>query len=152
MEIRPFKDEQIVTQSSNNKVIITTYRARYQSNASGRGHTVDIMLNMISSLSIKYRSKPWFLLLCIIGIAGALYFYENGSEEMVIASLAMGVLGLILYLLSRTHIVRIASCGGESIWFSTSGMARKNIIEFIEQTEWAMYNYNRKTAPKNLPE
>ncbi len=55
------ENEQIITESTNNVVTLTTHRVRYNSSSTGQAHIVSIMLEKVSSIEVHYKSF-YFLL------------------------------------------------------------------------------------------
>jgi hypothetical protein len=131
-----FEGEVFITMSDNKKVVLTNRRLRLNNSTRfGRSHIISIMLEKISSIEIHYRSWPLFLLagigLVLIGLAAGT---QNQGEAMM-AAMLLGLVFIAVYLLTRKHIVTIASDGGAKIHFHTKGMKRASLMEFINKIE-----------------
>lgn len=130
-----FNSEQVITESGNGHITLTTHRIRYYAKSMQRAHLVSIMLSNVSSISLRYRSKPFYLALAIIGFAIAAWLlYEEGDDSFIIPT-AVGLFLLVLYFLSRKAALAIASKGGATIYFHTTNMKRADQLRFINQIE-----------------
>lgn len=116
-----FENEQRITQSDNNQIILTNKRLRYQYNNAKNPDFTSIMLDKISAISVSYhQASVWML---ILGI--------------VLIPLLIGFIIIWLYFKSKTHVVTITSDGSASIVFATKGMKREFLDDFIDKVEKA---------------
>jgi len=129
--------EQIITESDDKSITLTSFRIRRNVSGGGQAHIVSIMLEKVSSIEVHYSS--WIILLglgILFGLAGLFAGANNKGDVMVPALLIGGVL-VIAYFMTRKHVVTVASDGGAKINFQTRGMKRDAIIEFINKIERA---------------
>lgn len=117
------ENEELITQSDNNELTLTTLRIRHQTSAFGKANVSSIMLEKISSVEIKYKSKLWFL---IIGI--------------ITTPVIIGIILIILYYSSRKHCIVITSDAGTSINVETKWLKHDAILDFINKVEIAKNN------------
>lgn len=121
-----------ITHSENDIVKLTSHKVRYQD-----GYILkSFMLDQISGIEVKYTSQPWFILLCIASIIGAVVFIDETDGIYAISSLIMAVISFFLYLYSRKHIVMIGS-SSTKITFHTKGMDNDNVLAFVNKIEAA---------------
>lgn len=141
-----FNSEQVITESGNGLITLTTHRIRYYAKSMQRSHLVSIMLSNVSSISLRYRSKPFYLALAIIGFAIAAWLlYEEGDDSFIIPA-AVGLFLLVLYFLSRKAALAIASKGGATIYFHTTNMKRADQLRFINQIEKGIESHRVTTT------
>ena len=138
MENYLLKGEELIQQSPNNVVVLTTHRVRYHATSSSDAHLVSIMLEKVSSCEVKYQSSPVLLVLGAIAIVVAIVgFNQLGGVQISGILLTAAVVLIIAYFASRKHIVSIASDGGSRISFATNGMKRETVVSFINGIEKA---------------
>ncbi|GDX53477.1 hypothetical protein LBMAG27_25240 [Bacteroidota bacterium] len=132
--------EEIISQSNDKQVTLTTYRVYYDSSQFGKAHTASIMLEKISSVEIHYSSWILFLILGgLFAIAGLACGANNQGPAMMLG-LAIAAVLILFYFLTRKHVVTIASDGGAKINFRTKGIKREAIIDFMNQVDKAKNN------------
>ena len=129
------ENERVITQSDGNIVTLTNLRLRYTDSEWGKAHIISIMLEKISSIEIRYKSKKIFFILAIIVALAGVVAGINGDEEFVALGVGAGVVFLIAYFLSRKHYLTIASDGGAKIRFRIKGLSRDKILDFVNQVE-----------------
>lgn len=112
------ENENIITESANKQVMLTSYRIRFRDSISKKSNFTSIMLDKISSIGVTYQSNVWLLIIGILTIP-----------------IFVGVILIILFFISRKHVVSISSDGGSSIVFETKGMKREFLEEFIDKIE-----------------
>lgn len=138
MENYLLSGEELVLQSPNNVVILTTHRIRYHATSSSDSHLVSIPLEKVSSCEVKYQSNPVLLVLGAVAVVfGLIGFNQLGGVTIAAPVLTLGVILIIVYFTSRRHIVSIASDGGARIGFATNGMKRETVVSFINGIEKA---------------
>ena len=140
-----FENEKVLSNTANGLVNLTTHRVQLKSSTIGRVHIISILLNRVSSISSNYRSKPIYLVISFLALAAGGYLYLDNSEDAALVPFAFSVIFFIAYFFSRKHRVSIASCGGDIISFSTTGMSKDSVISFIDEVEAAIEN-NRNRA------
>lgn len=142
MENYLLNGEQLITQSPNNVVVLTTHRIRYHAAASSNAHLVSMMLEKVSSCEVHYQSSPILLVLGItIALLGGLGLVQSrfSGGEIGALGLLLGVILMLAYLGTRKHIVSIASDGGGRIAFETKGMKRESVVSLINSLEKAKH-------------
>jgi hypothetical protein len=137
MEKYIFDEERLITESGDRRVTLTTHRVRYNSSSTGRGHIISIMLEKISSIEIHYKSWILILLIGILLIVGGLIMGVQDKKDIMILGLIVGGFCILIYFLTRKHIVTIASDGGAKINFQTKGIKREALLDFINKIEVA---------------
>src|SRR5690606_29599459 len=110
--------------------------------SSGKAHIVSIMLEKVSSIEIHYKSKVLILIFGILLVSAGLIMGANNSGTPMIFGLVLGGLFILIYLLTRKHVVSIASDGGAIIYFQTKGMKREVLLDFINKIEKAKNERN----------
>ena len=68
MENFLLEGEELISQSANNVVILTTHRIRYNATNSAQSHLVSMMLEKVSSCETRYQSWPMLLVLGAVAI------------------------------------------------------------------------------------
>lgn len=131
--------ERLLNQSSNNIVVLTTHRIRFNDTNSSHAHLVSIMLEKVSSCEVRYQSWPVVLVLgVVLGLFGGFALLQRGSgQEVGILALVLGLVFIIAYFTSRKHIISISSDGGARIGFETKGLKREAVVTFVNEIEKA---------------
>ncbi len=132
-----FENEILISESGDKSVTLTTHRLRHNSSSTGSGHIVSIMLEKISSIEIHYKSWILILFIGILLACGGLIMGAQNRGDVMILGLGAGGLCILLFFLTRKHIVTIASDGGAKINFQTKGMKRDMLLDFINKIETA---------------
>ena len=135
-----FIGENAITESDNKGIILTSHRIRYQSSNFGKAHIVSIMLEKISSIEIHYKSSLLTLIIGIILTLSGIVMGASNQGEAMILGLGIGLFFVLLYFITRRHVITIASDGGSKINFETKGMKRETILDFINKIETAKNN------------
>jgi len=138
--------ESIITQSNDKTVTLTNYRIRFQSSGSGKAHIVSILLEKISSIEIHYKSKMFLLIIGILLMVSGLFMGANNMGQVMVLGIVLGGLFILFYLLTRKHVVSVASDGGVKINFHTKGMKRETLLDFVNQIEKAKISKNNKRS------
>ncbi len=119
--MRKLENEQIITESDNKRIVLTSHRIRYNESGYQNANMTSIMLKQVSSIEITYESKLIYLIIGVITLP-----------------IIVGLLFLLLYYFSRKHVVVISSTGGAAIHFETKGMKREALNDFIDNVEEAI--------------
>ncbi len=128
-----FEKEEPVLASENNRIVLTSRRIRQAEN---KTDFTSIMLEKISSIEVRYQSWILILLAGIICIVAGFILLRNGSVEAM-ACFGVGGICILVYIVTRKHIVSISSDGGAKIVFATRGMSKERVIEFVDKVEEA---------------
>jgi len=143
--------EKLITRSKDGKLTLTNYRIRFDDLGDyGSKEFVSIMLEKISSIRIYKKSKPLYL---ILGILIMLSFFSGFyGRDLKFAPIIIGGVLILFYLLTRKHIVSIASDGGDAIIVETTQYQPKDLIDFIDKIEQAKNErvYGRKNNNSDI--
>jgi hypothetical protein len=134
--------ESILQYSDNELITLTTHRIQYKNKTWGQSNFISIMLEKVSSVQVVGISYPILLVIGIlIIIIGAFIANENqGRDEGGVISIAVGVIFIVAYFITKRHICIIASDGGNKIVFRTEGMNTENVINMMDKIELAKNN------------
>jgi hypothetical protein len=143
-----FPDEQIVLQSSEGSVTLTTHRICYEYKDWGRSYNQNIMLEHITSCENYESSQILFLILgglCLVG--GLIAASNNNAGAFGTATLIALAFGLF-YWLTRRNFVVIAS-PSTKMQIKVLGMKRERVLDFINKVEQA--KHKRVQSLNNRP-
>lgn len=135
-----FDNEQLISQSDNNQVVLTSKRIRQTEN--GKDIT-SIMLEKISSIEVRHQSFIVALVAGIIILAVA-FFMLKTDEGAAQVTAVVGVVLILFYFFTRKHIISISSDGGAKIVLVTLGMNHEGILDFVHQIEQAKMDLHQK--------
>lgn len=127
MELLP--NEQKIVQSNDTKVILTNYRIHMNDSTWGQSYFINIFLEDVSTIEVKYKSNIWLLVVAAFLIFIGVYLRGTVSSFGIIA----GVLFLVLWWFGRKHVVSISSNGGSVLNFIVQGMGDDEIEGFIQK-------------------
>jgi len=131
-----------ILSSNENKVILTNQRIHMEDKEWGRSYNITLFLEDISSIEVKYSSLIIALIIAIFaGLIGLMNSANsqnsNGGPNFQVISFIASAFFLIIYFISRTHIVSITSNGGKSLNFKVKGMKDDMIEDFIYKVQQA---------------
>jgi hypothetical protein len=113
------ENEKLVLESDNRQLKLTTHRLRYYESTSANSDFTSVMLDKISSVELTYyKSNIWLLIIGILTIP-----------------IIVGIVLIILYFVSKKHIVSVTPDGGKPIIFEVKGMKREFLENFIDKLE-----------------
>lgn len=140
-------DEDLIVSSNENKVILTNLRIHLSDSEWGRSYSNTLFLEDISSIEVRYRSNIIFLGLGILGLLAWLGVATNESVSTRQSMLYLGVaiVLLVLYWLSRKHVISISPNGGKSINFEVSSMDSLQIEDFVGKVQEAKLSRLKET-------
>lgn len=121
--------EQTILASDNGTLSLTNYRVKFDAKASGQTKYVSISLDSVSSCGLVTRSRP--ALLAIAAICGVLAVAVPDSSARI-GLILVGVAFSVGYFVTRSAVINISSDGGEGITVPAKGMAREQIVAFLE--------------------
>ena len=139
--------EEILTQSNDKTITLTNFRIRYYESKFGNAGLVSIHLPKVSSIEMKYKSNLSFLYLGGFLIAAGIFIgltNSYGGEEPMLLGTGVGAFLVLIYWLTRRHVVSISSDGGAKINFQTKGMKNEDHVNFINKIEAAKHSLNSK--------
>ena len=114
------ENEKLITESDNKQLRLTTHRLRYHESASKNSNFTSIMIDKISSIELTYQSNIWLL---IIGVLTLI--------------ILVGVILIVLFFLTKKHVISIIPDGGKPIILEVKGMKRDFLEDFINKVEGA---------------
>lgn len=133
--------EEILIQSDDLTITLTNFRIRYYETQMGHARLTSMHLDKLSAIEMTYISYLFLLYAGIlIFISGLLIGVTGDAPEISGAIAGPGVFLIIVYLLSRKHIVSISSDSGIKINFQTKGMTTDKHLHFINKIETAKNN------------
>jgi len=133
-----FEGEKIIVESDDKTITLTSHRIRYSEAVFGKARLISIHLEKVSSVEMRYKSHLLFLFLgFFLIIAGIALGVLSQRPEPLVPGIGLGLLFIIVYWVTRKHVVTISSDGGEKINFQTKGMKSEAHIEFINKIETA---------------
>ena len=139
MNLNLLNGEEIISESDNKELVLTTLRIRQYISYAGKHTYKSIMLEDIVSIQMAHKKNYWLILFAIIAILVALFSFIGLGEAatgVLAASFIIAIILVIFFFLSMKGIVSIDSAKG-SIEFNTKGMNPEKIISFLELIEKA---------------
>jgi hypothetical protein len=136
--MNPMQNETVLLESTGKKLILTSHRVRYQSEAMGNAEIRSIMLEELASCAMVRGSNIILLILAGVCLLGGVVVAANGprNEGALIVGILLALVLVIAYFASRRQVLALASAG-TTITVNTQGMKLEAVKEFIEQTEAA---------------
>lgn len=129
-----FPDENIITESDGQKVVLTTHRICYEHKDWGRSYNQSIMLEHITSCENHSVNRYWLLVIAgIVFLFGFISDPNNSSEIFTVCGLLAVFLGLI-FLFTRQNLVLIGS-PSTKMKINVTGMSRNKVLAFINRIE-----------------
>jgi hypothetical protein len=133
----PFPGEEVLLQTNKKTLTVTSKRVRYDNPALGSGALMSIMLSQVASVGIVTRAKAWLLILGVVFLLAALSFgLQTRTRDLMLPSLVIAALCIVAFLLTRAHVLRIASAG-DAIVVESRGIKREEIIRIVDTVEAA---------------
>lgn len=132
-----FPNENKILTSNSNNIILTNYRIHMAEKELGRSYGITIFLEDISSVQLLYKSNFGLLILALLSTLVLLYSLSTGKSDMIMGSLLAGLLLLLLWFLSRKHIVSIHPDGGKPLEFEVGQMPGQQIENFVNKLQLA---------------
>jgi len=134
--------EEILMQSDDLTITLTNFRIRYYETQMGNASLVSMHLEKLSAIEMTYKSNLILFYLGIIAVVGGIVMGMYGRNDSMFGSgIVLGIVLMLIYWLTRKHIVSISSDSGLSINFQTSGMNSDKHIQFINKIETAKHNF-----------
>jgi hypothetical protein len=132
------KGEKQILESDQGQIILTTHRVRLDISMVGRRKIVSMMLNEVSSCSLKYKSNTTLI---ILAVASFVLGIMGGSKTIVGGIIGACIFGAAFYI-TRKQVLTISS-SGESMSIETKGLSSSEVAEFIDSAEKAKYIFYR---------
>lgn len=133
-----FPDEQLITQSTDGGVTLTTHRIAYEYKEWGRSYNQSIMLEHITSCENAYNTQVWLLVLGGICFVIALLAATNGNTQGFGGATLIALVFAIIYWQTRSNLIIIASPSTKMV-IKVNGMKRDRVLEFINKVEQAKH-------------
>ncbi len=128
--IKLFEGEKIVSQTTDNSVILTTHRICYEYSAWGNSYNQNIMLEHITSSENSYSSNLILLLLSNGSLIAGFLIGEYGFAIGFLFFIAFA----LVYKLTKQNNIIIASPSAR-MKIAVNGMKREKILDFIDLVE-----------------
>lgn len=126
-----FPDEQLVSQSSDQSVTLTTHRICYESREWGKSYNQNVMLEHITSCENYFRNQ--YMLLVIAALCIVITILSNDATIKAPAVVAALLLAFF-YWRSRSNMI-IVSSPSTKIRINVTGMSRTKVLDFINKIE-----------------
>jgi hypothetical protein len=127
------ENEKLLLESTNRQLRLTTHRLRYYETEKATSNFTTIMLDKISSIELAYyKMNIWVLIIGIVTIP-----------------VIVGIILIIIYYLSKRHVVCVTPDGGRPIIFETRGIKRDFLESFIDKVEAASIQLKNRTTSCN---
>src|SRR6185369_1558730 len=127
-------EEKLVT-SNNEKIILTTHRNVMRDIERSYMHSIEIFLEDISSVEVKYTSNVKLIEFGVIGVLIFTAFFgsnaigPNGPGIILLASLVL----LGWWWFSRQHVLSVTSKGGSILNFRIEEIPLAKVEDFINK-------------------
>ena len=138
-----FDDEQIINEQPYFKITLTNYRIIYQDKEYGKMYFCSIMLDQVSAIEIKYKSKPLLFLIGLLLFPIGIILAINMIPPFGFLALTSSLIFCLSFFITKKHVISITSNGTASIVIGTKSKANDKILYFINQIEEA-----KKQFPK----
>jgi hypothetical protein len=129
-----FPEEEIVTQSNEGSVTLTTHRLCYEYKDWGRAYNQNIMLEHITSCENYYSAQVWLLVLAILSLVISITAGFNEAGPVFSGAMLVALILGLIYWVSRRNFVVIAS-PSTKMTINMTGMKREKVLSFINTVE-----------------
>lgn len=130
--------ESILTKSNDNSVVLTSHRLVKNIKSYGHAYFMSVQLEKISTVEIRSKSHPLLLVFGVVcAITGPVASIQLGADNLLIVGLVLGVILILLYFLTRYHLISVASDGGAKIHILTKGAKREALLDFVKKIDQA---------------
>ncbi|MCO5247704.1 MAG: hypothetical protein M9887_01975 [Chitinophagales bacterium] len=121
------ENEEELLRSNNNEVVLTNRRIWMEKILSGQSYYIDMFLENISTVEVRYKSKLWLLIVGILCIAAGLYL----GSGAIFLGLSVGAILIALWWLTRLYVIAVTSHGGVALNISAKGISESKIHDLI---------------------
>jgi hypothetical protein len=129
-------EERVLFESDSKKLVLTTHRVRYQTEALGRREVRSIMLEELASCAMASSNNPILLILAGISLLFGFVIAANREPAGLFGGLVIAGVFVAIWAATRQQVLALASAG-TTIRVNTMGMKAKLTEQFIDQTEAA---------------
>lgn len=132
-----FEGETVLSVSDDKSITLTDKRIRRTVTSLGKLDYMSIPLEKISCVELRYRSWILMLVLGILSVGLSVYsIVVNNSDIAMTAGLA-GLFFIVLYFLTRRHLIVIVSDSGTKMNIATRGMKTSAVLGFLDKIQEA---------------
>lgn len=132
-----FPEEEYLVRSNNERLVLTTHRIQLTSKDWGASYRNILFLEDISSIEIRYTSLVIALFIGIFLIVGGLMWTGQSSISPLNGVTICGAFAILVYWLSRRHVVSISPNGGRSLNFEIGSMSEEEVNDFLDKVQLA---------------
>jgi hypothetical protein len=132
-----FPNEEYLVRSNNDLLVLTTHRIQSKSKDWGSSYENTLFLEDISSIEIRYSSLFLALVIGIFLIVGGLIWSNNEGISPFNYSTIAGAFAILVYFVSRRHVISITPDGGNPINLDIGHMGSEEIHDFIDKVQLA---------------
>jgi len=143
-----FPDEQLLTQSTNGGVTLTTHRIAYEHKEWGRSYNQSIMLEHITSCENVYNAQVWLLIIGGLCFISGLFAAANNNTRPFGMMTLIAIICAGIYWLTKSNLIIIASPSTKML-IRVNGMKHDRVLEFINKIEQA--KHKRMLVLNNRP-
>jgi cell division protein FtsW (lipid II flippase) len=130
-----FPDEEIISTSDNNTVILTTHRILYEYKEWGRSYNQNINLEHITSTENSTKNNYLLLILSLLAAgAGILVLQQNENGAFLLFGTAL--VFIILFFATKRNVIVIGSPSTKML-INAQGMQRASVFAFTDKIELA---------------
>lgn len=133
-----FPDEQILIQSSEGSVTLTTHRICYQYKDWVQSYNQSIMLENITSCENYYNSQVWMLIAAGLCVVGGLTAAASNDMSLLSAALVIALALALLYWVTSRNFIIISSPSTQMV-IKVTGMKKDQVLKFINNVEQARH-------------
>lgn len=130
-----FEGEEILLSSGDKAITLTNKRLRQNESSAGRVHITSIHLEKISSVEIHFKSWILILVLGILLLIGGVIGLIQADKNVSTGAFILGGIFIVIYFITRRHLITVASDGGAKINIIAKGMKRENVLDFVNKIE-----------------
>lgn len=125
MKLLPSEEQLLIF--IDKKIILTNYRIQIIESQWGKTSSIHIFLEDISSIETKYKNDIVPLILAPLFVLAGFYF----GDIATIAGFVLGAIFTAIWWATRKSIISISSDGGSPINFTTQGIGKEKINDFV---------------------
>lgn len=132
-----FPGEEYLVRSNNERLVLTTHRIELSSKDWGASYRNTLFLEDISSIEVRYTSLSLALIIGVILIVGGFMWAAQADVQLFNAATIGGGFAVLIYILSRRHVVSICPNGGHALNFEVGSMSSEEINDFVDKVQLA---------------
>ncbi len=132
-----FEGETVLSVSDDKSVILTDKRIRRTVTSLGKLDYMSIPLEKISCVELCYRSWILILVLGILLVGLSVYSLVVNNSDIAATAGFAGIFFIVLYFLTRRHLIVIVSDSGTKMNIATRGMKTTKVLGFLDKIQEA---------------